>query len=60
MSGAHLFTSGRHFNKQRIQYGTQKLSINRTDMQFELQIDKNARLLSKYVPHIPTVAGINE
>lgn len=27
MSGAHLFTPGRHFNKQRIQQGAQMQSI---------------------------------
>ncbi len=29
-------------------------------MQFELQIDKNVRLLAKYALNLPTVADINE
>lgn len=37
MSGADLFTPGRHFNKQRIQQGAQTQSINQADMLFELQ-----------------------
>lgn len=65
MSGAHLFTPGRHFNKQRIQQGAQMQSINQADTLFEFQTYKISGLfwrvfvnsLLKYVHYLPAVGS---